>query len=279
MMAHIFSFAILKAVPDARRGERVNVGMIIFMPDKIDMRFSEIGKIRALREGNWDDYLANVRHQLMRIFVPGDDPAQFLRRASVVEDVVRFTDPAAFSIERPEQYEERVKAILTALVTRPRGESKTRTPQINSEIARTFRMAKILAKATDSIDEGRKVFPNYPISDEEELSADFILKNGLYHVTVTLDLRRVSVNKAQAALKAVVLDKSSHVLVGGVQKIAVYAASDAQQYRPHIGILTDYSDSGQVYNWLDPEQRERYTRATYDAISGPLAFQLGGRPN
>ncbi len=88
------------------------------------------------------------------------------------------------------------------------------------------------------------MFQNVTISEEEELDADFILKNGAYHVTVTLDLRKAAIGKAQAALKAIVLDKSSAVLggPGGVEKIAVYAASpDAHEFRPHIGILTDYA--------------------------------------
>jgi Protein of unknown function (DUF3037) len=276
MMAHIYEFAILTAVPDARRGERVNVGIIIFMPDRLDVRLSEVGKLRALKEGRWEDHLTTVRTQLMREFSEGESAPQFLKRAAMVEDVISFSEVSWFSIDREEQFEERVNAILTSLVTRPRGEVKPRVTQINSEIASTFRAAKVLATPTDTIESDRKIFRNFTISQEEELRADFILKNGAFHVMVTLDLRRVAVNVGQAALKAITLDKSTETLRGSVRKIAIYAApSGAQQFRPHVGILTDYADRGHIFNWLDPDQRGRYTRMVYDAINGPHSFQLG----
>ncbi len=100
-MTHIFSFAILKATPDPRRGERVNVGIVVFKPDGLDIRIPEVGKLRALHDGDWSDYLEHVRTQLVRLFSPGDEPARFLHRASVFEDVVRFTDVASFSIDEP----------------------------------------------------------------------------------------------------------------------------------------------------------------------------------
>jgi hypothetical protein len=272
-MAHIFNFAILEAVPDARRGERVNVGMIIFLPDRVDIRLSEVGKLRALKEGSWDDYLADVRSQLMRSFVIGESPAQFLQRAALIDRVVRFSDVSWFSIDHPEHFEGRVRSILTALVTRAKGVIREKVTRINAEIARTFKASKVLATPKDSLTEDRKVFRNYVISKEEELKADFILKNGVFHVTVTLDLRRASVPVGSAALKAITLDKSSNALAGGVRKIAVYAApSGATQFRPHVGILTDYADH--IFNWLDPDQRTSYTRSTYDAISGSAGYQL-----
>jgi hypothetical protein len=37
-MAHIYRYSILTAIPDARRGERVNVGMVVFREGKPDVR-------------------------------------------------------------------------------------------------------------------------------------------------------------------------------------------------------------------------------------------------
>ena len=69
-MAHIFSFAILKAIPDPKRGERVNVGIVVFKPDGSDIRIPEVGKLRALHDGNWSDYLENVRIKWLGFFRP-----------------------------------------------------------------------------------------------------------------------------------------------------------------------------------------------------------------
>ena len=78
-----------------------------------------------------------------------------------------------------------------------------------------FRTSKVLAGRDDVLEDSRKVFQNVTISEEEELDADFLLKNGAYHVTVTLDLRKAAIGRAQAALKAIVLDKSSAVMTAG----------------------------------------------------------------
>ncbi|TMK03458.1 MAG: DUF3037 domain-containing protein [Alphaproteobacteria bacterium] len=40
-MAHIYKYTILTAIPDPRRGERVNVGIIVFKDDGLDVRFRQ----------------------------------------------------------------------------------------------------------------------------------------------------------------------------------------------------------------------------------------------
>ena len=54
-MAHTYEYAVLTAVPNPRRGERVNVGIIVFRDDRIDVRFKEaVYKLRALTGENWN---------------------------------------------------------------------------------------------------------------------------------------------------------------------------------------------------------------------------------
>jgi hypothetical protein len=48
-MARSYKYAVLTAVPNPRRGERVNVGIIVFRPDGFDVRFKQAEyKLRAL---------------------------------------------------------------------------------------------------------------------------------------------------------------------------------------------------------------------------------------
>src|SRR5258708_4551152 len=108
-MAHIFSYAIIKAIPDPRRGERVNVGIIVFLPERVDVRFSDLAKLSALRSGNWDQYATDARDRIVANYVVNEKPAAFIERFSLLEGVLRFSDVAWFSMERPEQYDDRVK--------------------------------------------------------------------------------------------------------------------------------------------------------------------------
>jgi hypothetical protein len=56
-MAHTFEYAILTAVPDQWRGERVNIGVVVFLDDRLDIRFSDFSKVAAIAGGgNWGEY-------------------------------------------------------------------------------------------------------------------------------------------------------------------------------------------------------------------------------
>lgn len=273
-MAHIYKYAILKAIPDPQRGERVNVGIIVFIDGEIDVRFSEVAKLRAISNGEWSGYVAQAAERMKSIFVPHEEPSAFFNRYSLLEQVIRFSDESWFSTENTDEYEERVTQIVNALVHRPptEREGRVKSTKINTEIAATFRSSMVLAHDKETIAD-HKVVRDYYISKDEELKADFVHKNGIFHVTATMDLRKPSVNISHAALKAIVLDKAAHTLEGGVKRYGVYAAlPDAQQFRPHIRLLGEYSDN--IFNWLDKDDRVQYTRLIYDSLAVPFGLHL-----
>jgi len=264
-MERIFNYAILTAIPDARRGERVNIGMIIFLPERLDVRFSDLAKLRALTGHDWTAYAGEATERLSSMFDPKLDPSEFNQRIAALEQIIQPTDTGWFGLDKIEDYEERITEILRALVKRPQAEIEKHASRINTEIAKEFRRTGVLAKRTESI-EDHKVVRDYLVSTEEDLRADFILKNGTYHVTATLDLRRDSVHIKEATWKAVVLDRAKVVLKPGARRLGVYAAAPkADQFHSHISVLGDYSDD--IFNWLDRKDRERYAQAIYGAIS------------
>lgn len=263
-MAIIFSYAILQAIPNPRRGERVNVGIVVFLPDRIDVRFPEIRKARAIASGNWAQYALDVTARLNTAVSGANAPEHALEKFSISEPLIQCSSLGKFSIEKPEQYEMRVKEILSSLVANQRDRPKTRTTRINTEIANAFKAIKVLAKKGDSLDQ-HKVIRDYTISPEEDLKADFIAKNGVYHVTATLDLRQATPSKGDAAIKAIVLDKAKDVFANNVQRLGVYAAPhDASHLKPHINLLKDYADD--TFNWMNPDDQRRYTRSIYSAL-------------
>jgi|HubBroStandDraft_5_1064220.scaffolds.fasta_scaffold12892_1 hypothetical protein len=269
-MAHIYKYAILTAVPDPKRGERVNVGIAIFFDGDIDVRFSGVAKLTAISGGEWSSYVAEMRDRMKSVFVPHEDPDQFVSRYAVLEQWIQFSNVSWFSASTPEEYESRIDQIVAAFIRRPREEhdAKLRSTKINTEIAAVFRSAKVLAKNDETI-EDHKIVRDYYISRDEELRADFVHKNGVFHVTATLDLRRPTVDLGHAALKAIVLDKAPESLPGGAMKYAVYAVEPgSQQFRPHIELLHDYSDS--AFNWLVQDERMKYTRLIYSSLHAPF---------
>lgn len=135
-MAHIFKYAVLMATPDPRRGERVNVGLVVFLNDHIDVRFSELSKIRALAGGYWDDYATDVKRRLIERFASTKEAEAVISRFPALDPVFHASDLAWLSIDAPEEYEGRIKEILNTLVSKPKGQTKPKSRRINTEIAR-----------------------------------------------------------------------------------------------------------------------------------------------
>lgn len=263
-MAHIFNYAILQAVPDARRGERVNIGVAVFHKTKIDVRLSDLSKIRALTGESWDAYAAAAKSRLEKIFVP-DTPAETLMSEfTVLERMIEPTELGWFTFAHEGDYESRLQEILTSLVIRPRKPRKEVSVRINTEIAREFKRVDALADPSEGIDR-HKIVRDFYISESEELKADFALKNGIYHIATTLDLRRTNIGVEQAALKSLVLDKAGKIYSGEIRKIGIYAPGvEAARFKPHLEILKDYADV--TYDWSKHEDRRAFTQSMYSAM-------------
>lgn len=272
-MAHVFNYAIITAIPDQRRGERVNVGIIIFYNDRLEVRFSDLRKIKALSEGDWDGYAARARAHLLSMYQRNDKPSDLLSRFSLLDNVINFSEVSWFSIDRIEEFETRVDEILMALVQkrRPAEPKRAATTRINTEIAKIFGNARVLAKPGEGMVDG-KVERNVLISEEDNLTADFGVKNGTYQFTATLDLRRARADQGQAAIKSITLDRAKKRFDGGVKTFGVFAAPDDREFRPLIHMFRSYADRS--FNWLDPSEQTAFLRATYDAIRGPERFDL-----
>jgi hypothetical protein len=273
-MAHTFEYAILTAVPDQRRGERVNIGVVVFLNDRLDIRFSDLSKVSAIAGGgNWGEYADKVADRLHKRFSTAHDPKEFLRLAGTVERIIRLSEIAWFSVPDERVYEERVSSILDTLVKKPRPETRPRSSRINTEMASEFRRANVLAGPKEGIDD-HKVVRDFSVSEEEELRADFAVKNGMVHATATLDLRKSIVHLSYATLPALILDKAAKTFGKETKRLGVYAApqSTLSQFRPHLRILADYADD--IYNWLDPDDRRTYTRRIFAAINSPRDYTL-----
>lgn len=261
-MVHTFEYCVLQATPDRRRGERVNVGLLVFRKDGVDVRLTGLPKIRALSGKSWNVDVELLQREIEQNFRSNEGSDEFVCRYHSMEHALKLSSVGRF-IASEAEYDARIDQIQRALIMPPRSVRSRKSTRINTEISNVFRKAKVLAKKDESI-EDHKVVRDFYVSKEEELKADFALKNGVYHVATTLDLRQASVNISKAALKAVVLDKARAEL-DGARCIGVYALEgDDPQYRPHLELLSSYAT--ETYNWLDDRDRQTFTRSVYSAL-------------
>ncbi|MBR0693248.1 DUF3037 domain-containing protein [Bradyrhizobium lablabi] len=265
-MDHTYKYSVLTATPDRRRGERVNVGIVVFRDGKTDVRLVQAAfKLKALTRENWESRLEAIRDRIVRLCDNGDTPEACLERLALVDPLIAPTGMGMLSAHGGSDYERTVGEILESLVLLPKPRPTDAVSRINTEIAKTFRKAKALAKPEQGLKDG-KIVRFLPIAPNEGLLADFALRNGRMHIASTLDLRKQSVRLDEAALKSIVLDKSREVYGKSVRRIGVYAVEPdlKKHFSHHIELLSDYAD--ETYNWLDQTKRNRFLRTMYDAL-------------
>lgn len=272
-MDHIFNYAVVQAMPDRRRGERVNIGLMIFGPDGIDLRISETRKLAALAAGSWDADIDAFASAIRSLDDPSLPAQERMDRVTLLENQFVSTGRGWFEIRRATEYEKVVGEIVDGLVTRRKAPRSRDGSTVVAEISAELRGAEILASRDDELQSG-KVIRNFPIGDG--LEADFAQLNGQFHVAAVLDLRANSPRLAQAALKAVVLDRAQAVVPNyKVQKIGVFAAAPARlgELHDNLAILRPYAD--ELVNWEDPSDRKELKRIFFDAYNSHVPTPLG----
>lgn len=264
-MGSIYNYAVLQVIPDIRRDERVNIGIIVFAPDGLDIRITETRKIQALASGSWDSEIATFSETLKKLDMPSEDPRLRVKAMSIVENQFSMQKSGWFDARNAAEYEFNVRDILAAMVNKPRRQRHRESSTVVAEISAVLRHANILAGKDDTMDSG-KVVRNFAVS--HELEADFAQLNSRLHVAAVLDLRASRPQLAQAALKAVVLDRAEADNPGvSVHKIGVYAAAPARlgELSDNLAILKPYADD--LVNWEDPTDRRGLERLFFDAFN------------
>jgi len=169
-MERHFKFSVLQAHPDRRRGERVNVGIVVFLPDRLDIRLPESRKMQALTGHAWEEITQAYAEQITRAFKENVEPAEFVQSMDFVSGVFVPSELGTFIVTADDDYEKRVRSILDTLVNRPELSKRQRQQRINSEISKVLRKAEILATKDETIDD-HKVIARFVVSPEKDVVA------------------------------------------------------------------------------------------------------------
>jgi len=273
-MDRIYEYSILIATPDDRRGEKVNIGIVVFTNEGVDCRFRHAdAKLRALTGRTWEDAISGAANLLSNLRRAGIPPTDIVGEQSLLSGLIRSSSLGWFKASGEDDYQEQVSSLLAALVDIPAKAKAQRQPRIITEMAAAFRKIKLLAAPDEAIKKGR-IVRNYAIAGNEGLTADFAMKNGVLHVASALDLRKQSANIDEAAYKSIVLDKARKKYKK-TRTIGVYAVDPSlkKQFSENITLLSDYSHDS--YNWLEAADRERLIKSLADAshVRGTLPFK------
>ena len=245
-MAHIFEYAVLRVTPDPVRGESVNIGLVVFLDSGIDVRMlPHLGKVTAL-DANLDLNALLVLPDQLRTLYSG--PARPVGVAEPLRHlgVVSISEKATFSLQDQSQYDAQVESLMKRLVF-PTPNKKRILPKntrIQTSLRKAFAKQGILGEKQEDISK-YKVVENFPIAEDENLYAEFALKNSQYHFTETTDFRsNTSTDKDKsriaslAAIKFVEASKKFKQL----RRYTVYAARSDNEVKSQLAMLGNNSD-------------------------------------
>ena len=247
-------YFVLRAVPDQVRGESLNVGIVAFLEKEVRVFVgTDHWRLRALHPNfgilDISKWAQELESELQTL--PSNEARRFF--LSVVGGPITIDEePGQLITDTLTSLDDLIQALLKRLVSTP--EKTFSLPgisaiaprsKLNFQLKNWFRRSRIFSPKISDLNKG-KVVAGYPVSADEDLFADFALKNGAVHIIETMDLRGVDRPtkslKGEAGWKSVLLDQAGKVLSPDTKRVAVISADDYSAFRPLIRMMERYAD-------------------------------------
>lgn len=261
-----FKYSVIKYMPDPKRGEVINVGLVIFLPQKLDVRvINASAKLRMLDGNSSLDDIENLKSSIEEISKLAGSTERSLSILKGFRTPSYLSDPCEFIIDDERQYEQRVRNLFNLLIKPHSSKEKVaRTPRILSHLKDKFEAMDLLAKTTDDLSKHKVVY-NYPLNEKSGFHADFILKNGKFHITEAIDFNVNDLNAKlkETSMKVMTFMEGRKALGDKTGSYFVYTATSTieKEITPHLNMASDYSD--ELFNLANTKDSARY----FDMIS------------
>ena len=264
-MGTTFEYSVVRVEPDIRRGERVNVGIVVFNGAELDIRIIDTRKAAAIASQNWDAYVQVFASNLKELFKEGRSASDLVTIVEALGRQVNLTKTGWFDARDTNEYEWHVKRIIESLIARPKVARRAKETSIASEIAAIFRSALILSAPHEPLESG-KVIRNFTVDRGTGLVADFALKNGHLHLATTVNLTAANPHIGSSASKAITMDIAKKTN-SQAKAYCVYAVAPSRktEVSEHISLLGDYADD--IFNWHEPDEQKKFKKVFYDAYA------------
>lgn len=276
-MAHTYNYSILQLIPDVRRGETINIGLVVYLPNEVDVRiFPTLAKIRAI----------NAQIDVQQLYDLPNDISSWLEGVTGLEErfnalknfgFISVSKPGWFTLETLDEYDRYIEKLVVDFI-KPRVKISRRIDnraKLSISIRNTLKKQGILGVEVEDINK-HLVVQKFPIDPSENLFADFALKNGVFRITETVDFRSESKGNTdknrEAAFAAITLDKATKILGTDTIKYVIYAASakTEKSIEPQLNLLSDYASK--VLNFLSKEDYAIYIDELMSAASQNLSL-------
>ncbi|WP_273840314.1 DUF3037 domain-containing protein [Providencia rettgeri] len=254
-----YYYSIIRLTPNSVRSESVNVGIAIQTPSGADVRvITSMAKINAITNDYKIDELQKLKTQIEDFMLNGIKLPQL---ASFYHGAINLSSVGMFSVASVDEYESKINEINKLYITPEKSTKMTSVGQkrIITELKNHFHKYGILGKDISDI-KNHKVVTKYPLSEDEGLYAELLLKNGAYHLTETLDFRSDNIKQklGDTALKAVTMDKARAIWDKEVNTFLVYAAESKHEknHSTQLTLIDNYAD--RMFNLLSGDDMADY---------------------
>lgn len=266
-MARFSKYSIIRLDTHPARDERLNVGLVVFKDDGLDIRIGrKLEKVRAL-SGALD--LVQVRENILQL----ENVDRLLReqgmssadeRRDTLEGLgfVSLSKIALIDSTNMVVYEAAIQSLLTGIVEPEQAPLRVqpKRTRLISAVKQALKQERILGRAGDELSEHR-VVPHVQLA--EGLVADFVLKNGSMHVVETIDaaVSDVSPRKivTDIALSALVLEQA-RISYGDSETRAklIYDASASIESIAMPSLYAAAHQGAELVNWQSRDDRNRF---------------------
>ncbi|WP_441237105.1 DUF3037 domain-containing protein [Bradyrhizobium sp. 930_D9_N1_4] len=266
-MAHSYSFAIIRLGTTDARDERLNVGVVVFDRQGLDVRVGRrVEKVRALSAGVEVDTLrelvANLSAMDERLHGGGDVDVNDRHADLKALGPLSLSPLGTFVAEHASEYEDRVKSILSAMVDvepAPRIVREKRS-KLLTQVKRVFKEQRVMAKRDEDLSSHR-ILTAFELDDG--LVADLVLKNGAMHVVETVDAtsEEETVRRAiaEVAVSAIVLERARMRFGKDNTKARlVYSASANLEKAARPSLEAVQNQGAELINWESSDDRGKF---------------------
>lgn len=265
-MARWYNFAIARFAAHPARNERLNVGIVVYDDDGLDIYPAKnFDKVRAITSA-LDS--TDIRASLLRLndldAVTRSNARNIDERHSMLDAMSAFELSNLGRFEAPSRiaYEAAVLSLMARFVEPEPAPFKraARRSKLLSSLKMALKEEGVLARRGEDLS-AHRVVPSWPLA--EGLAADFVLKNGCMHVIETVDAQsdELSARKiiGDIGVSALVLEQARMTFGEGETRARlIYSASAANEERAKPSLRAAENQGAELINWLSADARRSF---------------------
>lgn len=247
-------FTLLRIQPDNIRGETMNVGLVTFLPEGARIYFdAPAARLKAfhpdfehIRGEQWALEIEEALSKIKGI----ESQLEWLQNS--MGAIKADSKLGSIAGDTQEDITNNVELLLERFVHVPEREvpavhkhaASSRTV-LKTQLKSWFRRSNLFSSKVSDLSQ-KRIVPNYPIDANDDLYADFAMKNGSIHVLEVIDFRGVERItrglRGEASLTAILLDQVKKRFSEESKRIAITAADDYKKFASLMNIVGGYAD-------------------------------------